>query len=239
MQMINTGINQGDSTKLTEFAALLNEVAVPKYFSEVELEDNLNDSIGAYALVKFYLNDALCMTFLERKTANRDGRVQIILPDTEYAVNGTGTVRIGSGLLVTDNALVFFGYTDNMCYAYPLIVCKTTDDKTMCMYTGSLTSMASKQSAASVTLGSNYLVQHVFGQPAILDNAYDWFAGVSYNTDGVTVAAAMPTMDGHIANGVYHALRRSPYSIEYPFMYTQNGESYCGIAYNNYVIKTT
>ncbi len=240
MQMINTGINQANSTKLTEFVALLNEVAVPKYFSKVELEDNLSDGSYNYALVKFYVDNTLFFEFRENKS-NASGTIRIILPNTEYVI--TGNVNwMGTGFLITDNALVFFpgNYSNNnIIYSLSFIVCKTTDDKTMCMYTGSHTTLFTKYSNVQVQIGSSYLVQHVFGEPVVLDDKYDWFGGVTVNNDGITIAAALPTTSGHIARDVYQALNRSPYNIDYPFLFTQNGVSYCGIAYNNYVIKTT
>lgn len=240
MQMINTGINGADSAKLTEFVALLNEVAVPEYFSKIELEDNLTDSSGGYALVKFYVDNALFLELRENKN-NIAGTVRIILPNTEYAI--TGNVNwLGTGLLVTDRAIAFFYGTigaGTIGYRCPFIVCKTTDDKTMCMYYGSSSFIAERPQNLTVSSSSYGIVQHVAGENAVQGDQYFIPSGSTTNSDGVTVAAALPAMTGHIAKDVYQALNRSPYTIEYPFLFTQNGESYCGVAFCNYIIKTT
>lgn len=239
MQMINTGIRLGDSTKLAEFVALLNETAVPKYFSRVELEDNATDSGYNCGLVKFYVDDTLFMEFIEYKSTVV-GKFKIVLPNAESIwILASNTGWVGHGVLFTDNAIVFFPsglYGDTIAATQPIIVCKTTDGKTMCMYSatgGQLQNMSNSYSA------NGYLVQHVAGVPSSCENAYNWFTGSRTNNDGVTTAASMPTVTGHVADGVYQSVYRSPYNIDYPFLYTQNGESYCGVAYNNYVIKTT
>lgn len=248
MQMINTGIRLGDSTKLQEFVALLNEVAVPKYFSNVELEDNLSDTTGSYALVKFYVDDELCMEFMERKST-LVGSLKIILPDKEYTISFNNNQSwIGHGTLLTDNAIVFYPcalYSDDILESFPFIICKTTDDKTMCMFLcghadgTAIYSIATNSSSFTNSIGNIRLMQHVFGESSVNDNLIAWFGGSTTNTDGLTVASSLPTNSGHIAKDVYQALNRSPYTIDYPFLFTQNGVSYCGIAYNNYVIKTT
>lgn len=238
MQLINTGIRLGDSTKLTEFVALLNEVAVPKYFSRVELEDNVTDSGYNCGLVKCYVDDQLFMEFREYKTPVV-GKVRIVLPNTEFVASASNVVGFGHGVLLTDNAIVFFPssmYSDEITFITPIVVCKTTDDKTMCIYTTNGTSIISLSNSYGA---SGYLVQHVAGVPSSWDNSYNWYQGARTNNDGVTTAAAMPTVTGYAAKDVYQAVYRSPYNINYPFLFTQNGESYCGVAYNNYIIKTT
>lgn len=241
MQLINTGIRLGDSTKLAEFVALLNEVAVPKYFSRVELEDNVTDSGYNCGLVKCYVDDLLFMEFIEYK-ATVVGKVRIVLPNTEFVMgmNNTNCSWLGHGVLLTDNAIVFFPsslYSDMIIPSTPFVVCKTTDDKTMCICTtANGTNIASLTNSYSA---NGYLVQHVAGVPSSWDNSYNWYQGARTNNDGVTTAVSMPTVTGYVAKDVYQAVYRSPYNIEYPFLFTQNGESYCGVAYNNYIIKTT
>ena len=106
----------------------------------------------------------------------------------------------------------------------------------MCVYFGTASSLVPR---ATTTPNVSYLFQHVFGEQAVGDNLFNWYYGASGNTAGFETAVAIPTNSGRVADGVYHAISRNIYETRLPFLFMNGGESYCGIAYNNYVIKTT
>ena len=244
MQFIFTKMNTADSSSaLEDFVSLMNTHAVPKYFSRVELEDGLSDSNGNYALIKFYVNDTLAMEFTERK-ATVTGAVRFVLENVDETIRVTAGVNMGCGTLITDNAIVFYPAASfnqtTVTYAFPLIICKTTTDQTMAISfidPQNLAFTARTQGLVSTAYAG--LTQHVFGERRILQDRCPWPSGPDKNVDDIVVATSIPTNHGFVAKDVYHTLNRSGYTIDYPFLFTQNGESYCGIAYNTYVIKTT
>lgn len=241
MQMINTGINSGNSTKLQEFVALLNEVAVPKYFSGVELDTTHLDADN-YTLVNFYVDNVLSMQF-KIFNVNATSTIRIILPNQEWGSISTDGFAPGHRLLITDSAIVFFAASrvnidadDYVLYQSPIIICKSTDGQTMCVYFGTASGLVQR---TTMSTSASSLFQHVFGEQAVGDNSFYWYYGASGNTAGFETAVAIPTNSGRVADGVYHAISRNIYETKLPFLFTNGGESYCGIAYNNYIIKTT
>lgn len=244
MQFIFTRMNEMDSSSaLEDFVSLMNTHAVPKYFSRVELEDGLSDASGNYALIKFYADDALAMEFTERKT-NTSGAVRFVLENVDETIRVLNGSNMGCGTLITDNAIVFYPatsfYTTTVAYALPLIICKTTTDQTMAISFSNATELAIIARSQGLSMPSDAcLTQHVFGARRILQDRCPWPAGPAKNVDDIVVATSLPTNHGFVAKDVYHTLNRSGHTIDYPFLFTQNGESYCGIAYNTYVIKTT
>lgn len=245
MQFIFTKMNTADSSSaLEDFVSLMNTHAVPKYFSRVELEDGLSDSNGNYALIKFYVNDALAMEFTESRKTNTASAVRFVLENTDETIRVTTGMNMGCGTLITDNAIVFYPSAifnaTTVAYAVPLILCKTTTDQTMAIsFYDPQNSCFSARTQGKTWSDVAYLYQHVFGERRILQDRCPWPSGPDKNVDDIVVATSIPTNHGFVAKDVYHTLNRSGYTIDYPFLFTQNGESYCGIAYNTYVIKTT
>ena len=245
MQMLQAGlipVTSITSEKLQAFVATLNEVAVPKYFSEIELDDT-NLSTSNYAFVNFYIDDTLVMQFKVYKSSVYS-TIRIILPDREFSMSANAYAP-GERLLVTDNAIIFFpstSYSDAsdsyVAWGTLIIICKSTDDKTMCIYHANEdgTSLLGRSSEGA-SLG--FIYQHTFGEQSVADNKFRWFVAVSPNTASVETAVTIPANSGNVPNEVYHAITRSIYQTPAPFLFTNGGESYCGIAYNNYIIKTT